>query len=158
MRSQLTSRQDQLLRVYQRIVCSISLGMELCVLMVIIFPYDLYVDSDISVFADLRMLFWNITVCCPVSLNCAGVVRALLPVRRRGGIYRSMRAFSILGAMCLSLIPPIIVVNALLDRHLSMRTNIMLYALLLFFVGVLYRFVEYSKTARVQRIQFFRCW
>ena len=150
--------QNQFLRVLQRIVCSVNLGVAMCMLMILSFPANLYTEYDIPVIALLRMTFWIMSLCCPVSLNCADVVSAFLHVHCGNGVYSALRTLAVLGTMYLSLILSLAVVAALLGEPISLRLNLIFCAVLLFYVLILYRFVERSGYARRQRITFSRWW
>lgn len=161
MPSQLTgisAQQDQLLRIFQRIAYSIDLGAAVCMFMVLFFPVDLYVEYKIPIITTLRINFWIIAVCCSVSLNCAGAARAFLCTRRSIIAYRSIRALVIPGAMYFTLILSLTAVVALFGQSISLRTSLILCTFLLIYVAILYRFIEYSRFAREQRILALRRW
>lgn len=150
--------QDQCLRVFQRVVCSINLGVIMCMFMILVFPANLEIEYSIPTIVTLRMFFWIMAVCCSVSLNCAGAVSAFLRARCRKGMCCLFRAIAILGTTYLSLVSSLAIVSVLFDKPVSLRVNLILCVLLMFYVMILYRFVEHSKYARKQRLEFLRGW
>lgn len=157
---EVSMRRDQLLRVFQRIVCSVNLGVFMCMFMILIliFPADMDTEYGISFITLFRMTFWIMSVCCSVSLNCAGAVSAFLRVHFGNDTCIARRLLAVLGTMYLSLVPTLAVLAALLDKPISLRLILIFCVVLLFYVIIIYRFVEHSKYARSQRINWEHLW